>query len=165
MLRSVEVTADLVGPMHGEGFHNLHWQGRLAVNLDCFICERTDRTTFLERAEERAVCSSDDQDGKHFTAARIAAFDSTSEDERLRLRAVIDFWWTPFRDSKYDRPAIALTRAPWVRLHLGSYCREHGESGETSIQSNMVRPVDLGCRHCGALMATSAEAPMIRLLN
>ncbi|MET7978205.1 hypothetical protein ABZW44_35445 [Streptomyces mirabilis] len=165
MLRSVEVTADLVGPMHGEGFHNLYWQGRLVVNLDCFICERTDRATFLERAEERAVCSSGDQDGKHFTAARIAAFDSTSEDERLRLRAVIDFWWTPFRDSKHDRPAMALTRAPWVRLHLGSYCREHGESGETSIQSNMVRPVDLGCRHCGALMATSAEAPMIRLLN
>lgn len=135
------------------------------MNVDCFICERTDRTTFLGRAEERAVCSSDDQHGEHFTAARIAAFDSTVEDKRLRLRAVIDFWWAPFRDSKHDRPSTALTRAPWVRLHLGSYCGQRGESGETSIQSNMVRPVDLGCRHCDALMATSAEAPMVRLLH
>lgn len=165
MLRSIEVTAELVGLRHGDGFHNVHWQGRLAMSLDCFICERTARTTHLERAAERALCSSDEQRGKHFTAASIAAFDPTTGHDRLRLRAVMDFWWTPFTDSQHDRPSTALTRAPWVRLHLGSYCPRHQESGETTIQSNLVRPVYLVCGHCGELMATSLEAPMIRLLT
>ncbi|MFE0405568.1 hypothetical protein ACFW19_27215 [Streptomyces nigra] len=40
MLRSVGIPAELTGPLHGEGFHNLHWDKRLEFSLDCFICGR-----------------------------------------------------------------------------------------------------------------------------
>lgn len=40
VLRSVEISAELTGPLHGEGFHNLHWDKRLEFSLDCFICGR-----------------------------------------------------------------------------------------------------------------------------
>ncbi|WP_405365671.1 hypothetical protein [Kitasatospora sp. NBC_00039] len=165
MMRSVEITTVLTGQFRAPGFHNLHWRSRIGMNLDCFICERTGRTTYIELGAERAVCSGDRVRGEHFTAARIAAFDRTEERERLTLRAVVDFWWAPFQDEKRDRAASALTASPWVRLHLGHHCPENQVSGEATIQSNMVRPVDIRCESCGQLLASSIEAPTIRLLN
>ena len=166
MLRSAEVTAVLTGLVPGEGFHNLHWQGSLAMSLDCFVCERVGRTTSFELGAERAVCSSSTHDGTHYTAARIAAFDHTTGQDTLSLRAIVDFWWAPFHDAKDNNlRATPLTRSPWVRLHLGYYCPHSTESGEFSIQSNVVRPSTENCRNCEVTLATSSEAPTIRLLG
>lgn len=69
MLCSVEVTATLILPE--SPFHNIHWRSGLEFTLDCFICERTGRTTTFEQGAERSVCSGDADSGPHHTAARI----------------------------------------------------------------------------------------------
>ncbi|MGW1394878.1 hypothetical protein ACWD6Q_24810 [Streptomyces nigra] len=122
MLRSVEISAELTGPLHGKGFHNLHWDN-------------------------------------------VAAFDVTEERERMALRAVVDYWWAPFRDAKRGQAATALSQTPWIRLHLGYYCPQARQSGAFSIQTNMVRPRRDTCGHCDHLLATSKDAPTIRLLT
>ena len=163
MLRSVEISAVLTEANREGGFHNLHWQRKVELSLDCFVCERTDRTTQLEWGAERAVCSGDSERGPHFAAARISAFDYTSRAEQLSLRARVDYWWAPFRDAKRDRPALPITRSPWTRLHIGYYCGEHSESGQGCLQTNHERPANL-LQACDAMVAVSAEAPTIRLL-
>ncbi|GAB7035360.1 hypothetical protein JCM4914_68210 [Streptomyces platensis subsp. malvinus] len=140
MLRSVQITAELAHLSGGEGFHNLHWQKKLALSLDCFICGRTGRTTSFQYGQEHAACSGDDAHPVHPAAARIAAFDVTNEQHRTTLRAVVDYWWAPFHDAKRDRPSTALTRAvgppvPRVLLPAGRRVRsvqhadQHGQAG------------------------------------
>jgi hypothetical protein len=164
VLRTVEITAELELPLPRPEFHNLHWQTKLDLSLDCFICERTGRTTHFECGEERAACTGNDGAG-HPAAARIAGFDVTSGQDRLTARSVVDYWWAPFHDTRRDRPASALTSGPWVRLHLGYDCPLSREPGSFSTQSNMVRPVGVVCTHCAAPLATDARAPGIRLLT
>jgi hypothetical protein len=164
VLRTVEITAELTVPLRGEVFHNLHWQKKLDLSLDCFICKRTGRTTHLRYGEECAVCSGS-QRAEHPAAGRVAAFDVTDERERTALRTVVDYWWAPFHDIKRDEPAAALTRAPWVRLYLGYRCPESQQAEAFSIQSNMVRPVSQTCTHCAHPLATSAQSPNIRLMS
>jgi hypothetical protein len=162
MLRSVEITAALA--ISDVPFHNLHWKSEIELNLDCFICQRTDRTASVKHGAEHGTCSGDRKTGQHPTAARISAFDYTSERERTILRTVVDYWWAPFHDTKRDRPSLALTRAPWVRLHLGYLCPEPAQSGTSSTQSNLVRPQTDTCEHCAAPIAHSYDAPRIQLL-
>ncbi|MFG2140121.1 hypothetical protein [Streptomyces sp. NPDC048650] len=164
MLRTVEITAELALPLHSERSHNLHWQKKLELNLDCFICGRTGRITRFEHGAELAVCTGDKR-SPHPTAARIAGFDVTSRRDRLILRTVVDYWWAPFHDTERDRPATALTRAPWVRISAGYDCLQSHETGSFSIQSNQVRPVNEVCAHCAAPLATDARSPAIRLLT
>jgi hypothetical protein len=164
MLRSVEITVAVAGSMQGELFHNLHWQEKLEISLDCFVCERAGRTTVLQWGPECGICSADEEHGQHFAPVRMSAFDPTSRAEELALRAIVDYWWAPFHDGKRDQAALPLGRQPWVRLWLGYYCRPHGESGEYSIQTNMVGPVTLSCKYCGVAVATSGDAPKMRLL-
>ncbi|MFC8067776.1 hypothetical protein [Streptomyces sp. NPDC057293] len=165
MLRSVEITAEMTGPRQDAGSHNLHWQKRLELSLDCFICRRTRRTTSLQHGQEHALCSADDEHPMHPTAARVAAFDVTDELERTTLRTVVDYWWAPFQDTKRDQAATALSLTPWVRLHLGYYCPEARQPGAFSIQTNMVRPVRHTCGQCDYLLPSSKETPVIRLLT
>ncbi|MBY8870974.1 hypothetical protein K7640_03840 [Micromonospora sp. PLK6-60] len=163
MLRSVEITTVLAVP--GSPFHNLHWSSRLALSLDCFVCERTGRTTLFELGAERAVCSGSRETGEHYTAARIATFDHTRERDRTTLRAVVDYWWAPFHDAKRDQPAHALSHHPWVRHHLGYHCPEHDQAGEFTTQTNLARPHAEACRHCAAPLAHSYESPQLRILT
>ncbi|MEU8300141.1 hypothetical protein AB0C04_23040 [Micromonospora sp. NPDC048909] len=163
MLRSVEINTVVVLPE--SPFHNVHWRDTLELSLDCFICQRSGRTTIFVMGAERAVCSGDDQTEEHYTAGRIAAFDHTQEDRRTSLRAVVDYWWAPFHDAKRDEPATALTRRPWVRHHLGYYCPEQNKSGQLDLQTNEIRPVSSCCEHCSAPLIQSQEAPHIRLLT
>ncbi len=164
MLRCVEITATVVGPMHGKSFHNLHWQKKLELSVDCFVCERTGRTTTLVWGAERGICSADEERGPHFAPVRISAFDYTIKAQELALRVVVDYWWAPFHDEKRDQPALPLVQEPWARLGLGYSCRQHEKSGERSIQTNLVRPSTLSCEHCGAVVATSRDVLGIRLL-
>ncbi|MET8229332.1 hypothetical protein ABZS77_01460 [Micromonospora sp. NPDC005298] len=163
MLRSVEVTAVLT--VSDSPFHNLHWTGDVELSLDCFICRRTGRTTRLRHGAEHGTCSGDSRTGQHPAAARISAFDRTSEEKRTLLRVVVDYWWSPFHDAKRDQPSLALTRVPWVRLHLGYLCPEPVQSGTFSTQSNTVRPEAHRCEHCSEPVAHSHEPPRIQLLT
>ncbi|MEU0187473.1 hypothetical protein ABZ312_40970 [Streptomyces sp. NPDC006207] len=165
MLRSVEITTELAGSFQGEGFHSLHWQKKLELSLDCFICERTGRTTLFQHGEEQATCSSDRERPQHPIAARIASFDVTAERERLALRSIVDYWWAPFHDIKRAQPASALTDAPWVRLYGGYYCPQSQLPGSFSVQTNMVRPVRQTCDHCAQPLSISALSPSVRLLT
>ena len=166
MLRTAEITAELTGELGGDDVHNLHWRSKLEFSLDCFICERTGRTTVFERGAERALCSGS-RSGfqRHYTAGRIAAYDTTSGKDRLALRALVDFWWSPFEDTRDGRRAQAPTSHPWVRLHIGYYCPKTKEPGKSSVQTNLVRPSALRCAHCDTVMATDTTAPSVRLLT
>src|SRR5690242_6938248 len=107
MLRSAEVTAVLL--LSDSPFHNLHWKSDVELSLDCFICRRTGRTTELKHGTEQGTCSGDSKTGPHPAAARISAFDHTTERERTILRVVADYWWAPFHDVERDQPSLALT--------------------------------------------------------
>ena len=157
----MEITAALT--LAGARFHNVHWRPRLELSLDCFICQRTGRTTVFTLGSERALCSGDTE--THDTAARIAAFDHTAEKDRTILRAVVDYWWAPFVDSKRDREGAALPRTPWVRLALAYTCPDQNRPGDFAVQSNLVRPDSVMCTHCSEAICTSEEAPRIRLLS
>jgi hypothetical protein len=139
----------------------LFWKGTIELSLDCFVCERVGRTTVLKLGAERAVCLSGRND-EHFTAARIAAFDVTSQDDRLMVRTVVDFWWAPFQDAKRGGQATPLSG--WVRLHYGYSCPHKEASGNGSIQTNVRRPSSVCCGECTTQIAVDAEVPSIRLL-
>ncbi|MET7483810.1 hypothetical protein [Streptomyces sp. NPDC005538] len=166
MLRTAEITAELTGRTSGDNSHKLYWSPRLEFSVDCFVCERTGRTQIYECGAERARCSGS-RSGfpSHFTAGRITAYDTTEGAERLALRALVDFWWAPFQDVRHDRPAMAPTSHPWVRLHLGSYCPEGTEAGKHSVQTNLLRPGELRCAHCESVIARDVTTPAVRLLN
>jgi len=134
MLRSYQVTAVLL--LGDAPFHNLHWSGKeLAISLDCFVCQRTRRTTWLSQGLEHGRCSGDRKTGPHAAPARISAFDHTSgRDGTTSLRAVVDQWWAPFDDRKRGQAASAPTWAPWVRLNLGYLCPEPRRSAGFSTQ-------------------------------
>lgn len=160
MLRSLEISAVLSG-LEKAHRDRLSWERTIELSLDCFVCERVDRTTVLKWGAERAVCVSG-RDDQHFTAARIAAFDVTSEEDRLMVKSVVDFWWAPFHDAKRGNPATPVSR--WVRLHYGRFCPHKESSGKGSIQTNVQRPGPVHCGECKTRIATDAEAPSIRLL-
>ncbi|MGW0251030.1 hypothetical protein ACWDYH_30815 [Nocardia goodfellowii] len=164
MMRSVEITAALTGPIDREHRSRLYWERLIELSLDCFICERAGRTTILKYGAERAICSGDTEHGQHFSAARISSFDHTHGSERIVLRSIVDFWWAPFDDTKRDLQAVAPTKTPWVRLHLGYSCPHKDEAGKESIQTNLVRPYELTCAHCETVIAVNEESPAIRLL-
>ncbi|PMR58735.1 hypothetical protein C1A38_23005 [Verrucosispora sp. ts21] len=163
MLRSIQVRTVLAVPE--TPLHHLHWRGKLALSLDCFICERTGRTTSFELGAERAICSGTRETGEHYTAARIAAFDQTQEHDRTALQAIVDYWWAPFHDAIRDQPAHGLSHTPWVRHHLGYYCPEQEQVGEFSIQTNVLRPQSTACQHCSTPIAQSHDVPELRLLT
>jgi hypothetical protein len=164
MLRSVEITALLTGcSSSGEDFHNLSWDGKIELSLDCFACERVDRTVELDWGAERAVCTS--SEGPHYSAARVAAFDRTVTEDTLSLRAIVEYWSAPFHDAEDDKPGLPLTSSPWVRLHLKYLCREPLLLGDHSIQSNLVRPARVRCAHCAAVIGVNSTAPTLRLLS
>lgn len=160
MLRSLEISAVLSGleEVHRD---RLFWERTIELSLDCFVCERVGRTTVLKWGAERAVCMSG-RDEHHFAAARIVAFDVTSQDDRLVLKSVVDFWWAPFQDAKRGGPATPLSS--WVRLHYGCYCPHKEASGKGSIQTNVRRPGSVYCGECETVIAADAEVPSIRLL-
>ncbi|MEU6321956.1 hypothetical protein [Streptomyces sp. NPDC047009] len=162
--RQAGLAHPLTGLLRGEDFHNLHWQKRLELSLDCFICQRTRRTTSSQHGQEHALCSAHEEHPEHPTAARVAAFDVTDGRERAVLRAVVDYWWAPFHDTKRDHAATALSLTPRVRLHLGYYCPQARQSGTFSVQTNIIRPVRDTCGHCDDPLATSKDAPAIRHL-
>lgn len=74
-------------------------------------------------------------------------------------------WGAPFHDTKRNQAATALSPTPWVRLHLGYYCPQARQPGTFSVQTNMIQPVRDTCSHCDHPLATSKEAPAIRLLT
>lgn len=111
MLRTAEITAELTGLENTR--HQLYWRSRLEFTLDCFICERTGRTTVFERGAEQAQCSGSRSGFQsHRTAGRIAGFDTTTGRDRLAVRALADFWWAPFTDTRDDRKAAAPAATP-----------------------------------------------------
>lgn len=163
MLRSLSIIAELG---HVDGTHLLFWKRTLELSLDCPICRREGRTIGLTWGDEVGDCSGSGMSlPRHPAPARITAFDTTHSQAGLALHAVVDYWWAPFTDPKSGEPATALTRAPWVRLHVGYRCPDAQQSGEDSIQSNLVRPTRLLCQHCGLAIATSRTAPVIRSLT
>jgi hypothetical protein len=165
VLRSVEITASLVGPFDRGHFQLLRWERTLELSIDCFVCERVGRTTFLEWGAERAICSSDEEHGRHFAAARIAAFDVTHAASRVMANAIVDFWWAPFYDNKRNVRAVAVTEAPWARLKFGYHCPSKEVSSTGSTQTNLVRPCVVTCKHCEVDIVADEQAPTIRLLS
>jgi hypothetical protein len=157
---ALEITATLSG-LENAHRDRVSWESTIELSLDCFVCERVGRTTALQLGEERAVCFSR-RDYKHFAAARISSFDVTSQNDRLALRSVVDFWWAPFQDAKRGGQATPLSN--WVRMHYRCYCPHKETSGKGSIQTNVRRPSPLYCGECKAEIGVDAEVPSIRLL-
>ncbi|MFJ8995202.1 hypothetical protein ACIRQH_32940 [Streptomyces sp. NPDC102279] len=162
MLRTAEIRAELT---EREDTHRLYWRSSLEFSLDCFICERTGRTTLFERGAEQALCSGSRSGFKrHHAPGRIAGFDTTSGRERLAVRALLDFWWAPFTDLRDGGKAAVPTGHAWVRLHLAYHCPTAKEAGTAGTQTNLVRPHRITCKHCDLLLAVDQETPAVRLL-
>jgi hypothetical protein len=160
MLRTLDITAT-IAPAEAP-FHNLYFGRTFELSLDCFVCERQGRTTFLTVGAERAVCTGDrDQGGKHFAPARVAGFDPSAGRDRQSLHAVVQQWWAPFHDAKRNQASKPLGLG-WVRFELHYMCSENDrKTGRTSIQSNQAGPVTLTCEHCETALATSDDVPRI----
>jgi len=161
MLRSIEISAVL----SVRALHIVHWRQDIELSLDCFVCERVGRTTILKWGAERALCTSDEEHGRHYTAAQVAAFDTTVEREQLRMRAVVDYWWAPFHDAKRAVRGLPLSDPAWVRLNFGYFCQDMVASATAQTQTNLVRPSDTRCKHCKKPVAASTDAPTVRLLT
>ncbi|MFG1604267.1 hypothetical protein [Actinoplanes sp. NPDC049265] len=158
MLRTLDITATIA--LAEAPFHNLYFGHSFELSLDCFICERQGRTTFLTVGGERAVCTGDrSHGGKHFAPARVAGFDPMSGRDRKALHVVVQQWWAPFRDAKRDQ-ASAPVGTGWVRFELPYTCPD-GRNGRASIQSNLVLPHALTCEHCDTVLATGEDVPKI----
>jgi hypothetical protein len=96
--------------LSGGDFHGLRRRPRLELSVGCFVGERTGRTTDCERGAERALCSGSRRGfGRHCTAGRIAAYDTTTGEDRPGLRALAGYWWAPFEDTKDGRRNQAPT--------------------------------------------------------
>jgi hypothetical protein len=164
MLQRVEISAVLQGDQRR---HPVRWERAMELSLDCFVCERLDRTMFLEWGAERARCTADERHGRHFAPVRIAAFESTVGEERAGMRAVVEYWWAPFHDAKRDAASSPLAEHPWVRLNFGYACERRGDRHvwSSTTQTNLLRPVSAKCGHCGDVAVTSLEAPVIRLVS
>ena len=165
MLRSVEITAEVAGTAQGNVLHNLHWQERIEVDLDCFWCERTGRATVFEWGAPAALCTAHSEDARHRTCARLENLRRDAKAERRTLTAIVDCWWSPFHDGVADAAAEPLSPQTPVRLALGYFCRRNHRSGVGVIRTGMDAPTTVRCEYCDVTMATVAAAPTVRLLS
>ena len=165
MLRSVEITAEVAGTAQGNVLHNLHWQERIEIDLDCFLCERTARTTVFEWGASAALCTAHSADARHRTAARLERLNRDAKAERRSLTAVVDCWWSPFHDEVADAAAAPLSPETPIRLTLGYFCRRNHRSGVGVVCTGMTAPATVQCEYCEATMATVATPPVVRLLT
>ena len=165
MLRSVEITAEVAGTAQGNVLHNLHWQERIEIDLDCFWCERTARTTVFEWGAPAALCTAHADDAHHRTSARLEKLNRDARAERRILTALVDCWWSPFHDEVADAAAQPLSPQTPIRLALGYFCRRNHRSGVGVIETGMAAPTTLECQYCDVTMATVEAAPTVRLLS
>ena len=162
VLRTVEITAALV--VEDASGHNVHWRPKLQLSLDCFICQRIDRTTTFRLGVERAVCAGDSRMPEHYTAAAVTGFDETQRHDDLTLRTVVDYWWSPFDDEMRGVPGTGVLLSSWVRLFVGYRCPRQRESAEHTTQTNLTRPATEACRFCSTPLTRSDQAPHLRML-
>ena len=165
MLRSVEITAEVAGTAQGNVLHNLHWQERIEIDLDCFWCERTARPTVFEWGAPAAVCTAHSDDARHRTSARLEKLNRDARAECRTLRAVVDCWWSPFHDDVSGAAAAPLSPDTPIRLTLGYFCRRNHRSGVGVVCTGMTAPATVQCEYCEATMATVATPPVVRLLT
>ena len=165
MLRSVEITAEVAVTAQENLLHNLRWERGLELSLDCFLCERTDRTAIFEWGSPTAICTAEPEAGRHRTAARIEALECAIRAERQSLRAVVDSWWSPFIDGKCDAKARPLGSETPVHLTLSYFCRREHRSGTSQVHTGMTTPTTLQCQYCNVALATCEAPPSIRLLS
>ncbi len=165
VLRSVEITAEVTGTAQGNVLHNLHWQQRLEIDLDCFWCERTARPTVFEWGDTAALCTAHAEDARHRTSARLEHLSCAARAEQRVLRAVVGCWWSPFHDKVADAAATPLDLDTPVRLALGYFCRRNHRSGVAVVGPDTPTPYTVQCEFCDVTMATLPSAPNVRLLN
>jgi hypothetical protein len=168
VLRSVEINAEITCSAQGNLLHNLHWQKRFEVTLDCYVCELTDRTTVFEPGQTTAICAAGKVAGKkddqHRTSARIETLECGAKAERQVLRAVVESWWTTFRTEDRDTKPQPLSPESEIRLALAYFCRRQHRSGNILVQTGIDTPKTIECPYCGMVMGTMSEPPSIRLL-
>lgn len=165
MLRTVEITAEVAGTAQGNVLHNLHWQQRIEIDLDCFLCERVARPTLFEWGDTAAVCTAHDDDARHRTSARLEHLACDARAENRALRAVVGCWWSPFHDEVADVAAEPLGATTPLRLTLGYFCRRNHRSGVEVVRPDTATPLVVQCAYCEVPMATLASAPTVRLLS
>jgi hypothetical protein len=165
VLHSLEITAEVAGTAQGNVTHNLHWKQRIEIDLDCFLCARTGRTTVFEWGSSAAICTAHADAAHHPTSARIEHLHCDAQAERRMLRAVVDCWWSPFHDEVADAAAEPLSEQTPVRLALGYFCRRNHRSGVGTVHVGMPTPTDVRCEYCDVTMATLDTSPTMRLLS
>jgi hypothetical protein len=159
---TIELDASLVRESYS---HNVRWAKTMEMRLDCFLCERSGRTTWLELGAEAGTCSGSRQGvGPHPAPARVVSFDSAWSDDRRTMRWVIDRWWEQFYDSVDKRDGNIVASALWARIHIDYRCPETSKQAEDFTQSNLAFPYTMECRDCGERLGTWEEPPQIRLL-
>ncbi len=167
VLRSVEISFRVHDPAGaGDRFHNLHWGKTVELSVDCFVCGRRGRTTRLVWGEESGTCSGDSQFPSHPAPVRLSSFDGSHEDGQLVLRAVVDLWSAPFVDRRDGEPSGAMADPPWARVGLGYLCPDRDlqpHEGVSSLQTNLVLPLEVKCGRCDEAIAHMRVGSSIRL--
>jgi hypothetical protein len=87
VLRSLEITAEVVGTAQGNVTHNLHWKQRIEIDLDCFLCARTGRRTVFEWGSSAATCTAHADVHRAETAAVVASAEVAEGEAHRGLRA------------------------------------------------------------------------------
>lgn len=125
----------------------------LELSLDCFICERTNRTILLNDNEEKGICTPT----KHLFPSKILSKEIINKTNFVEINFKVEYWFAPFIDKKYKRKAENILN--WGRVNFNVTCPKCGEQKITSVQNNIVRPWTCFC-NCGyALYFETEEYP------
>ena len=165
--RSIEVKASLARVSDS---HQIRWGGELHIRLDCFICRRSGRTTWVQHGADAGTCSGsrnrrglEQPHEPHPAPVKIASFNTSREGDRSSFRWLLERWWEPFYDVEDERDATPTV--PWVRIIIPYRCPQTLAEYEDFTQSNLGWPYAIGCEDCGERLGLWEEAPRVRLLE
>jgi hypothetical protein len=129
----------------------------LEVSLDCFVCERLNRTVVLKLGEDSGRCTPTGHPfpGRLLEMAVRPAIHSLTVTYRVLYR------YEPFTDRKYPARGRARGAPTWARVSFTVRCPKCGAVSERSTQNNIVRPWTCGCA-CGLPLYTEeVEMPLL----
>ena len=129
----------------------------LEATFDCIVCKRTHRTVVFHPDERWPKCTG--RQNCNGFCGELTSFTQSSDGSRFVAEYVVHFAYLPFADLKRKRDSTG--NAPWGRPHVRVTCSSCGESRDTSIQTNIVRPHTKHC-DCGVPLFTEVdEMPVI----
>jgi hypothetical protein len=126
---------------------------RLEVSLPCCNCRRNHRTImFCKLGEEQGICTPTEK-CRGFPGSWV---DFSLDEKRLSYQ--IECQYTPFTDAKNGGDSTFAM--PWARINFHIRCGACGFISLKSDQTNVVRPHDILCGKCSAVVIADEVDPI-----